>query len=51
MAKALVLRGSRQKTSGGLKASDFMKNKQGKIVSKKAHARGRKNPWMLAVQK
>merc|ERR1711976_458865 len=50
MAKALVLRGSRQKTSGGLKASDLMKNKQGKIVSRKASARGKKNPWMKAVQ-
>merc|ERR1711953_94216 len=51
MAKSMVLKGARQKTVGGLKASDLMKNKQGKIVSKKAHARGRKNPWMLAVQK
>merc|ERR1719454_1623460 len=50
-AKSMVLRGSRKKTVGGLQASDLMKNKSGKVVSKKAHARGKKNPWMLAVQK
>merc|ERR1719263_409988 len=28
-----------------------MKNKQGKVVSKKAHALGTKHPWMVAVKK
>merc|ERR1712166_1445179 len=50
MAKSLVLRGARQHTVGGLQAKDLMKNKSGKVVSKKAHARGQKNPWMVAVK-
>merc|ERR1711918_252138 len=33
--KALVFRGSKEKTSGGLKKSDLIKNANGKIVSKK----------------
>merc|ERR1711865_461876 len=35
LAKALVLRGSKTKTSGGLRRDGIMKNKRGKIVSKK----------------
>merc|ERR1719222_1198523 len=50
LAKAMVLRGSREKTSGGLKSKDIMKNKYGKCVSKKASARGRANPWSKAIQ-
>merc|ERR1712137_363064 len=38
MAKALVLRGSKVKTSGGLTKTDVMKNKLGRIVSKKKSA-------------
>merc|ERR1711977_460657 len=34
-AKSAVLRGNKEKTSGGLKASDLVKNERGKIVSKK----------------
>merc|ERR1719274_236166 len=34
MAKAMVLRGSKEKTVGGLTAKDLTKNKYGKIVSK-----------------
>merc|ERR1712087_1025246 len=41
-AKAMVLRGSRVKTSGGLTASSLTKNKNGKVVSKAASARGKK---------
>ena len=51
MAKVLVLRGSKAKTVGGLKASDLCKNKAGKVVSKKASLRGKKNPWIAACQK
>merc|ERR1712151_869522 len=51
MAKCLVFRGSREHTVGGLKASDLMKNKHGKVVSKKRHNQSRKSPWMLAVAK
>merc|ERR1712194_901257 len=36
MAKAMVMRGSKEKTSGGLKKDSLRRNKGGKIVSKKA---------------
>merc|ERR1719454_1753359 len=57
MAKAVVLRGTKEKTSGGLKKSDLMKNKNGKIVSKKQSANAKRRfastvgPWMKAVKK
>mmetsp|Transcript_144 Transcript_144/g.328 ORF Transcript_144/g.328 Transcript_144/m.328 type:complete len:114 (-) Transcript_144:214-555(-) len=38
MAKALVLRGRFEKTSGGLRADGLMKNKRGKVVSKRKSA-------------
>merc|ERR1719473_2534003 len=41
-AKALVLRGSKEKTAGGLKREALMKNKRGKVVSKRASAHGKK---------
>lgn len=41
-AKALVLRGSKEKTVGGLTAAFLMKNKRGKVVSKKASANGKR---------
>ena len=40
MAKSVVFRGSKAKTSGGLKKSDLKKNKNGKIVSAKKSAAG-----------
>merc|ERR1712139_750037 len=49
MAYSMVLKGSKEKTVGGLKASDLKKNKYGKIVSKKASAKAAKNPWIIAV--
>merc|ERR1739848_910074 len=42
MAKALVFRGSREKTSGGLTRDSLMKNKRGKIVSKRNNAKGKR---------
>merc|ERR1712146_663216 len=48
LAKVMVLRGSKAKTVGGLKASDLIKNKNGKVVSKKLSAKGKKSPWMAA---
>ena len=39
--KAAVFSGKKVKTNGGLKKSDLMKNKNGKIVSKKASARAK----------
>merc|ERR1712126_134121 len=41
-AKARVFRGSKESTVGGLKKSDLIKNKQGKIVSKKSSIRAKK---------
>merc|ERR1712085_158383 len=50
-AKAMVLRGSKEKTSGGLKKDSLRKNKDGKIVSKKASDRAKKNYVGSALQK
>ena len=57
-SKSSVFRGSKERTSGGLKRGDLMKNKRGKVVSKKASAlakqRFQKNglaKWAAAVQK
>merc|ERR1740123_49899 len=56
LAKALVLRGAREKTSGGLRKSQIMKNKRGKVVSKMRSEMSRKKyrgskleAWMKAV--
>merc|ERR1712048_343461 len=51
MAKAMVYRGSRVKTVGGMTAKDLTKNKHGKVVSKKASERGKKNPFIIAANK
>merc|ERR1719195_895065 len=40
--KALVFRGSKQKTSGGLTRESLIKNKHGRIVNKAASARAKK---------
>merc|ERR1712139_763287 len=55
-AKASVWLGGKVKTVGGLKKSDLMKSKTGKLVSKKSHAAGVKaykhiKGWTVAVQK
>merc|ERR1712228_623252 len=41
-ARSLVLRGSKEKTQGGMTKDTLMRNKFGKIVSKKASAAARK---------
>merc|ERR1719272_176178 len=41
-AKALVLRGSKEKTVGGLTRDALFKNKRGKIVSKRKSAAGKR---------
>merc|ERR1712054_9135 len=51
MAKAMVLRGTKAKTSGGLTAKDLTRSKYGKIVSKKRSAVSKKSPWIAAVKK
>ena len=55
-AKASVFRGTKAKTSSGHSKGDLMKNKRGKVVTKKSHARGLKNfkrisAWTAACQK
>jgi len=55
-AKSSVFRGTKAKTSGGLKKSDLIRNKSGKVVSRKASLHGKKNykrisKWTAAVQK
>merc|ERR1712028_317193 len=54
-AKAVVLRGSKEKTASGLTKADLTRNSRGKIVSRKAAA-GRKSyanirSWTQACQK
>merc|ERR1712139_463827 len=56
LAKLVVFRGTKAKTSSGLSKSDLTKNKNGKIVSKKQSANGKKayaniKGWTVAVQK
>jgi len=56
MSKAVVFRGNKDKTVGGLKKTDLVMNKRGKIVSKKASAQGKRRfsyikGWLAAVQK
>merc|ERR1719491_1327762 len=51
LAKALVLRGSRERTSGGLKKANIIKNKNGKAVSKAQSARGKANFKGSALEK
>ena len=41
-SKAQVFHGTAKHTSGGLKKSDLMKTKAGRIISKKKHAAGKK---------
>merc|ERR1711924_397177 len=55
-AKLVVFNGTKAKTLSGLTKSDLVKNKQGKIVSKKSLAHGKKmyaniKGWTVAVQK
>merc|ERR550519_3041697 len=56
-AKARVFKGSKASTGGGLKKSDLTRNKNGKVVSKKLSAAGKKRyqqnglaRWTKAVQ-
>merc|ERR1712124_183161 len=57
MARAVVMRGNKEKTATGLTKADLTRNKMGKIVSKKSSAAAKKRfastvgPWMQAVKK
>merc|ERR1719389_955042 len=55
-AKAVVFHGTKEKTLSGLTKADLIKNKYGKIVTKKKVAQGKKafthiKGWTVAVQK
>ena len=50
-ARRHVFSGKRLTSKGGFTKSAFMKNKHGRIVSKKQHARGGLNKWIIAVRK
>merc|ERR1712216_702928 len=41
-AKAVVLRGGKEKTASGLTKASLMRNKRSKVVSKKQHAVGKR---------
>merc|ERR1711862_526242 len=54
LAKSVVLRGSKEKTPGGLTRDMLMKNRRGKIVSKKSSASGKRaykniQDWVSSV--
>ena len=56
LAKLVVFRGNKAKTTGGLSKSELIKNKNGRVVSKKQSANGKKayaniKGWTVAVQK
>merc|ERR1712139_433474 len=57
LAKVVVFRGSKEKTTSGLQKADLIKKAQGKIVSKKKSALAKKRfatsikGWMDAVVK
>jgi hypothetical protein len=51
LAKRHAFAGKIAKTATGLKKSDLVKNKHGKVVSKKKSARGKTNKWIVAVNK
>merc|ERR1719440_1255217 len=55
-AKSVVFRGTKAKTQSGLTKGDLVKNKRGKIVTKKQVAAGKKayshiKGWTVACQK
>mmetsp|Transcript_85862 Transcript_85862/g.135577 ORF Transcript_85862/g.135577 Transcript_85862/m.135577 type:complete len:130 (-) Transcript_85862:278-667(-) len=54
LAKSVVLRGMKDKTVGGLTRENLMKNKRGKVVSKKSSAFGKRaykniQDWVSSV--
>merc|ERR1712113_1273211 len=50
-ARRQVFEGKKVKTMGGIKAADLVKNKSGKLVTKIASERGKKNAWAIATKK
>jgi hypothetical protein len=49
LAKSQVYKGKKAHTSGGLKKSSIIKNKNGKYVSKKKSAASKGNKWIKSV--
>merc|ERR1711941_121899 len=50
MARAVVFSGRKQKTASGLTKANLLKNKSGKIVSKKAYANSAIKKWADAMK-
>merc|ERR1719151_486455 len=48
LAKRHAFAGKIAKTRTGLSKSDLVKNKSGKVVSKKMSLKGKKSPWIAA---
>merc|ERR1712199_132138 len=51
LSKRHAFFGKIDKSKSGLKKSDLVQNKYGRVVSKKNHLRGKQSPWIAAVQK
>ena len=56
LAKVVVFKGNKEKTASGFAKADLMKNKRGKIVTKRQNAAGKKaykhiSAWTTACQK
>merc|ERR1712010_414572 len=50
LARRHAFAGKISKTKTGLTKSDLVKNKAGRIVSKKASLRAKKSPWLAACK-
>lgn len=50
-ARALVLSGKKEKTTKGLRAADLMRNRWGRIVSRKVSGKSQENAWILATKR
>merc|ERR1711918_157241 len=51
LARRHLFAGKVSKTASGMTKGDFVKNKNGKIVSKTISAKSKKSPWIVACQK
>merc|ERR1712199_140623 len=51
LSKRHAFFGKIDKSKSGLKKSDLVQNKHGRVVSKKKHSLGKQSPWIAAVQK
>merc|ERR1719345_127153 len=51
LARRHAFAGKLDKTKTGLKKTDLVMNKSGRVVSKKASLRAKKSPWIAAVSK